>query len=86
MYGYHSISIAFIGYPTPKINWLDNHGNYIKRYSKFDSFHLDRWAELTISYPGINDSGNYTFHADNGRMQREHKFELLIEGMVDNDF
>lgn len=82
-------TIKFIGYPTPTINWRDIHGNDIpwslstcsEKNCKYIPLQTERTTTLKIQHPNLNDSGTYILYADNGHIQKEHKFQLLIEGM-----
>lgn len=75
--------------PGPIFNawWTDNHGvripwSYQEDHEKVATLFDNKTTTLTISYPRIADLGNYTLFVDNGRVQKQQTFQLLIKGMV----
>lgn len=78
--------IRFSGYPKPTLVWLDLHGNEIPwstiedRNRKFNAIIEEDSTSLKIHHPKISDSGYYTLYADNGQIQKEQKFQLLVKG------
>lgn len=80
--------VRYSGLPIPKLTWRDTHGNEIPWVqTDEDAKNLPifadkdgKWTKLNIRYPEISDSGYYTLSADNGRIQKEQKFELKIIG------
>lgn len=79
--------VKYAGYPTPTLVWHDVHGNEIPWSSdedtsrKFNAFLEKRSTILKIHSPRITDSGYYTLSADNERLQKEQKFQLLVKGI-----
>lgn len=79
--------VRFSGHPKPTLVWRDLHGNEIPwstvedHSRKFDAFLTKDSTTLNIYHPKIGDSGFYTLYADNGRIQKEEKFELLVKGI-----
>lgn len=82
--------VKFLGHPKPTLVWRDLHGNEIPwstvedHSRKFDAFIGKDSTTLKIHHPKIGDSGYYTLSADNGRMQKEQKFQLLVKGTTTN--
>lgn len=83
--------VKFSGHPVPTLVWRDIHGHPIawstvndrnNPESKYEAIQDTRSTTLKIRYPKINDSGNYTLYANNGKMQKEQKFQLLVKGTV----
>lgn len=80
--------VKYAGHPTPTLVWRDVHGNEIpwsttEDFSrKFDAFIDKRSTTLRIHNPRITDSGYYTLYADNERVQKEQKFQLLVKGIL----
>lgn len=80
--------VKFLGHPKPTLVWRDLHGNEIPwstvedHTRKFDAFIAKDSTTLKIHHPKIGDSGFYTLYADNGRIQKEEKFQLLVKGIA----
>lgn len=76
----------YSGYPEPMLIWYDTYGNQIpwsaKNSVKFEAIldHTTQQTALKINRPQIADSGYYTLWADNGHVQKEQKFQLLVKG------
>lgn len=83
-----TLLVWYSGYPTPTLVWYDNHGAEIpwtktkdtNRSHKFEASQDKRSTTLKIKNLQINDSGYYILYANNGRMQKEQKFQLLVKG------
>lgn len=79
--------VKYAGHPAPTLVWRDMHGNEIPWSTtedlnrKIDAFVDKRSTTLKIHNPKIGDSGHYTLYADNGRIQKEQKFQLLVKGV-----
>lgn len=79
--------VKYVGHPRPTLVWRDLHGNEIPWSSfedqnrKFDAFIDKDSTILNIYNPKIGDSGFYTLYADNGKIKKEEKFQLLVKGM-----
>lgn len=73
-----------MGNPIPQIIWLDNHGNDISLTStenttrKFEVTQQGSLNSLKIRRPTIQDVGNYTLVANNGKMQKKEEYELIV--------
>lgn len=83
-----SFSLEYLGYPVPTLLWRDIYGNEIPRQNdgKHRFLAYGKQNGLTtvkIKHPRVSDSGNYTLHAKNGRMEKEQKFELYVKGMFE---
>lgn len=80
--------IKYLGHPAPTVVWRDLHGNDIPWSTTEDKTHklvaiIDKISTtLKINSPKIGDSGYYTLFADNGRVQKEQKFQLLVRGIA----
>lgn len=80
--------VRYSGLPIPTLTWRDTHGNEIPWVNTDDeakdlpifAIKDEKRTILKIKYPQISDSGYYTLHADNGRIEKEQKFELKIIG------
>lgn len=78
--------VKYAGHPKPTLVWRDLHGNEIPwstfedHNRKFDAFIDKDSTTLKIHHPKIGDSGAYILYADNGRIQKEQKFELFVKG------
>lgn len=81
--------VKYSGHPVPNLIWRDVQGNAISwsmpgeksnSNSKFEATQDKRSTTLKIRNPQITDSGNYTLHADNGHIQKQQNFQLLVKG------
>ncbi|XP_031631901.1 vascular endothelial growth factor receptor 1-like isoform X3 [Contarinia nasturtii] len=77
--------VKYYGHPVPEIVWRDIRGNEISwsqsedRNRKFEATKDEKATTLKIRKPRLGDSGFYVLHADNGRMIKEQKFQLLVK-------
>lgn len=78
--------VKYSGHPFPALVWRDPRGNEIQwstkedKSRKFEATFDKRSTTLKIRNPKIGDSGNYVLHADNGRIQKDQEFKLLVRG------
>lgn len=78
--------IKYAGHPMPTLVWLDPRGNEIPwsstsdRNRKLEATMDKRTTTLKIRNPVIGDSGPYTLRANNGKMKKEQRFQLLVKG------
>lgn len=78
--------VKYTGHPVPEIVWRDIRGNEIPwslsedKNRKFEATKDGKSTTLKIRKPKLGDSGFYVLHADNGRMIKEQKFQLLVKG------
>lgn len=81
--------MKYAGHPFPSLVWRDLRGNEIPWSSiedknrKYEATKDNRSTTLKIRNPKITDSGFYTLYADNGQMQKEQKFRLLVKGICE---
>lgn len=79
--------VKYVGHPTPTVVWRDLHGNEVPWITtedfsrKLNAFIDGPTTTLKINDPRITDSGYYTLYADNGRLQKDQKFQLLVQGI-----
>lgn len=82
-------SVKYSGLPEPMPTWHDIEGNQIpwstweNKTNKFEAT-LDQQNQQTalkIKNPLVMDSGWYILLADNGLIQKEHEFQLLVKGL-----
>lgn len=87
-----TLLVWYSGYPNPTLAWYDNHGTEIPwtkttdtNFSrKFEAKQDKRSTTLKIKNLQMSDSGYYILYANNGRMQKEQKFQLLVKGRNKN--
>lgn len=82
-------SVKYSGKPKPIPTWHDINGDPIpwsakkSKNSRLEAT-VDRQNQLTalkIKHPELADSGTYILLADNGLVQEEHEFQLLVKGI-----
>lgn len=86
-----TFSAKYTGIPIPTIFWRDINGNPIpwskteNKTRKYEALKFDKKLKtsttLRIRAPKTSDSGFYTLCANNGQIQKEQKFELLVKGV-----
>lgn len=82
--------INYKGSPTPLVTWFDNHGNQIAWTAtnvenvKFVATKGNLTSKLRIRNLTFDDSGNYTFYADNGHQTKQKIFQLSVEGRTNH--
>lgn len=79
-------SVKYSGLPEPMPTWHDIDGNQIPWANKTNKFEatLDQQNQQTalkIKNPLVTDSGWYILLADNGLIQKEHEFQMLVKGL-----
>lgn len=78
--------VSFNGNPPPKVGWIDNRGQMIQwsheqdEFIKLNAAKEGGTSKLTIPHLDLEDSGNYTFFADNGYERKQQVFRLLVGG------
>lgn len=72
------------GHPEPKLVWRDREGDEIPwttgnhKGCKYEAIRNRENVILKIKDVRITDTGDYTLHADNGRVVKEQKFHLDV--------
>lgn len=78
--------VKYSGHPFPTLVWRDIRGFEIPwsveedKSHKFEAIKDKRTTTLKIRNPQIGDSGFYTLHASNGKIEKEQQFQLLVKG------
>lgn len=84
-----TFNAKYSGLPNPTIFWRDIEGNRIpwsireNKSTKYEARQYEKKSStiLKIRNPKTTDSGFYTLCADNGQIQKEQKFKLLVKGI-----